>query len=100
VQLQDNREWGWNIFWVNFKVPYLAERPTYEFAVALDASAAQRVVLVDRFGQTTQRDFPGKVKDEAELKADAASEAAYYASLTPPSRNRFGGLAAAAPSSA
>ena len=93
VQLQDNREWGWNIFWVNFKVPYLAERPTYEFAVALDASAAQRVVLVDRFGQTTQRDFPGKVKDESELKADAESEAAYYASLTPPSRNRFGGLA-------
>ncbi len=93
IQLQDNREWGWNIFWVNFKIPYLADRPAYTIAVALDASAAQRVVLVDRFGQTTQRDFPGKVKDEAELKADAAAEAAYYASLTPPSRSRFGGLA-------
>jgi hypothetical protein len=93
LQLQDNREWGWNIFWVNSIVPYLPDRPSYTFAAALDASAAQRVVLVDRFGQTTQRDFPGKVKDEAEFKADAASESAYYASLTPPSRNRFGGLA-------
>jgi len=92
LQVQDNREWNWNTFWVGVKVPYLAERPTYEISAALDASAAQRVVLVDRFGQTTQRDFPGKLKDEAELKADAASEAAYYAGLTPPARNRFGGL--------
>jgi len=92
VQVQDNREWGWNTFWVQFKIPTLADRKTYEIAVAMDASAAQRVVLVDKFGQTTQRDFPGKLKDEAELKADAASEAAYYASLTPPARNRFGGV--------
>lgn len=92
LQVQDNREWNWNTFWVGVKVPYLAERPTYEIAAALDASAAQRVVLVDPFGQTTQRDFPGKVKDESELKADAAAESAYYASLTPPARDRFGGL--------
>ncbi len=92
VQLQDNREWGWNTFWVQFKVPYLPERRTVEIAVSMDASAAQRVVLVDRFGQTTQRDFPGKLNDEAELKADAQADAAYYASLNPPARNRFGGL--------
>lgn len=92
VQLQDNREWNWNTFWVDFKVPYIADRKTYEIALALDASAAQRVVLVDRFGQTTQRDFLGKLKDETELKADAASDATYYASFTPPARNRFGGL--------
>ena len=92
VQLQDNREWGWNTFWVQFKVPYLPDRKTVDIAVAMDTSASQRVILVDRFGQTTQRDFPGKLMDEAELKADAASEAAYYASLTPPARNRFGGL--------
>jgi hypothetical protein len=92
VQLQDNREWNWNTFWADFTVPYIADRKTYEIAVALDTSAAQRVVLVDRFGQTTQRDFPGKLKEESELKADAASDAAYYASFTPPARNRFGGL--------
>ncbi len=92
VQLQDNREWGWNTYWVQFKVPYAPDRKTYEIAVAMDTSASQRVVLVDRFGQTTQRDFPGKLKDEAELKADVQTEAAYYASLKPPARNRFGGL--------
>jgi alkylation response protein AidB-like acyl-CoA dehydrogenase len=31
------------------------------------------------------------VKDEAELKADAISEAAYYASLTPPATDSWGG---------
>jgi hypothetical protein len=92
MQLQDNREWGWNIFWVQFKVPCLSDRKTYEIAVAMDARSARRVVLVDRFGQTTQRDFPGKVTDDSELEADAESEAAYYASLKPPARNRFGGL--------
>jgi len=93
VQLQDNREWGWNIFWVNFKIPYLPDRPGYEIAVSLDASAERRIVLVDRFGQTTQRDFPGKVKDDAELKADAETVAVTIDSLDLPSRNRFGGLA-------
>jgi hypothetical protein len=92
VQLQDNREWGWNIFWVQFKIPYLADRKTIDIAVAMDTSAAQRVILVDSLGQTTQRDFPGKLKDASELKADVGTEAAYYASLTPPNRNRFGGL--------
>jgi hypothetical protein len=93
VQVQDNREWNWNIFWIGFKVAYLPDRPVYEIDVALDGAAARRVVLVDRFGQTTRRDFPGKVGDEADLKKDAETEAAYYASLKPPARNRFGGLA-------
>ena len=92
TQLQDNREWNWNIFCATFKIPFLADRPTYEITAALDGSAVQRVVLVDRFGQTTRRDFPGKIEDEAALKSGAATEAAYYASLTPPVRNRFGGL--------
>jgi len=93
VQLQDNREWGWNTFWVQFKVPYLPDRKTIDIAVAMDTSASQRVILVDRFGQTTQRDFPGKVKDEAELKQDTETIVVTIASLDLPSRNRFGGLA-------
>ncbi|MEI7948435.1 MAG: hypothetical protein WCJ02_17170, partial [bacterium] len=92
VQLQDNREWGWNIFWVQFKIPFLTDRKTVDIAVAMDTSAAQRVILVDSLGQTTQRDYPGKIKDASELKADVGTEAAYYASLTPPNRNHFGGL--------
>jgi hypothetical protein len=92
VQIQDNREWGWNIFWANFKIPVLKERQVVEITVALDASAAERVVLVDRYGQTTRRDFPGKVKDEAELKGDVAADASYYAGFKLAERNRFGGL--------
>ncbi|MDR2849662.1 MAG: hypothetical protein LBW77_03855 [Verrucomicrobiota bacterium] len=92
LQIQDNREWNWNIFCATVSVPVNPDRPACEILVALDASAAQRVTLVDRFGQTTQREFPGKVGDEAALTADAASEGAFYAGLTPPARNRFGGL--------
>jgi hypothetical protein len=92
LQIQDNREWNWNIFCATASTPVIPDRPAYEILVALDASAARSVVLVDRFGQTTQRDFPGKVGDEAALKADAAAEDAFYRSLTPPARNRFGGL--------
>jgi hypothetical protein len=91
VQVQDNREWNWNTFWADFKVACLPEQPLYEIGVTLEG-AARRVVLVDRFGQTTRRDFPGKVGEEADLKKDAENEAAYYAALTPPDRNRFGGL--------
>ncbi|MEY3898586.1 MAG: hypothetical protein RLZZ214_4108, partial [Verrucomicrobiota bacterium] len=92
VQLQDNREWGWNIFFFQFKVPFNPNKKTYEISIAMDASAAERVILVDRFGQTTRREFPGKLKAESELKADTQTEAAYYAGLNPPARNRFGGL--------
>ena len=91
-QLQDNREWNWNIFWWTFKVPYNAGHKTETITVSMDASAAQRVVLVDKFGQDTRREFPGKLKDEAELKADVAQDEAYFAGFTPPVRDRFGGL--------
>jgi len=92
VQIQDNREWGWNIFWANFKMPLLNDRKTVEIVVALDAGAAERVILVDRFGQTTRRDFPGKLNDETELKSDVAADALYYAGFKLADCNRFGGL--------
>ena len=92
VQVQDNREWGWNIFWVNFLSPCDRNRASAEIGIELDASAARRVVLVDRFGQTTRREFPGKVADETDLKTDGESEKEFYAGLVPPVRNRFGGL--------
>lgn len=92
-QLTDNREWNNNqtFTWSAF-VPYNRDHKTETIAVSLDASAAQRVVLVDKFGQTTRKDFPGKIKDEAEFKAGIAADEAYFASFTPPVRDRFGGL--------
>lgn len=49
--------------------------------------------VIDRFGQVIAADYPGKVTDEQELRDDAVSDAAYYASLQEPDdRDTFGGL--------
>lgn len=96
-QLTDNREWGWNVFGWQVKIPYnpawdahtiiLSEKPLN------DAAAPAKVgFLVDRFGQTTRKDFPGKVKDEADFKADVANEAAYYGSYKPLALDTWGGM--------
>jgi len=49
-------------------------------------------VQVDRFGQIISARFPDKMTSEDELKGDVAAEKAYYTGLTPPARDRFGGL--------
>lgn len=54
-------------------------------------------VLLDKFGQMKAPDFSGKVTSEAQLAADAKSDAAYYGGLNPPAdRDRYGGLAGSA----
>ncbi|MBB6672268.1 S-layer homology domain-containing protein [Cohnella nanjingensis] len=51
-------------------------------------------ILVDSFGQMVSANFPEKVTDEQELKADALSDASYYDGLKPPANlDRYGGLA-------
>jgi hypothetical protein len=98
-QLTDNREWGWKIFNWQVSIPYNASWDVHSLVVSdkphsavVSAAAPTSSVLVDRFGQTTRKDFPGKVKDEAELKADVAGEAAYWASYTPQPVDAWGGL--------
>jgi hypothetical protein len=88
-QLSDFREWGWGIFNWKLFAPVGAEQ-TLSFRSA--GGAAQAKKLVDELGQSTLDDWPDKLKTPAELKADAESEQAYYASLTPPAFDRFGGL--------
>jgi hypothetical protein len=88
-QLTDCREWGWSIFNWKFFAQIGAER-TISFRG--EAAAAQAKKLVDEFGQSTLDDWPDKLKSLAELKADAEGEKAYYAGLTPPAFDRFGGL--------
>ena len=88
-QLSDFREWGWGIFNWKLFAPVGAGQ-TISFSSA--AGTAQSKPLVDELGQSTLDDWPDKVKNLAELKADAESEKAYYASLTPPAFDRFGGL--------
>lgn len=47
--------------------------------------------VLDRYGQLTSTDWPGKVTSDDQLRADVAKDEAYYSSLTPPKRTRFGG---------
>ncbi len=94
--VQDNREWGWPIFQFSANDADTS-LSSWEIGFSLDTDSFQNVHLVDRFGQVP-RDFPGKIADEAELRADAASEGDYYASLDFPAKfdgklDRFGGVA-------
>ena len=98
-ELTDNREWGWKIFAWKLHYPYnpqwdvhslvISEKP-HGAIVAVPAGAPK--FQVDRFGQTTRKEFPGKVTAEADLAADVAGEAAYWASYKPVAVDRFGGL--------
>lgn len=92
-QLQDNREWKWDTFAWLFQTPFTEGTSTYEVSVeVVSASKSASVVLVDRFGQSAKKSFPGKIKDEADLKADVASEATLYTSQPKLNWDGYGGL--------
>ena len=95
-ELTDLREWGTMNFSWRLSLPLnqaqytllISETPNSASA----AAPSKAKVLVDRFGQSTIKEFPGKVKDEADLKADVANEAAYWASYQPMAVDKWGGL--------
>ncbi|MDF3057980.1 MAG: hypothetical protein K0R17_2195 [Rariglobus sp.] len=101
-QLQDNRTWGWNVFaWVyRYDLKRYAGKTSFSFRIsslaatpaAAGAPAAPRF-LVDRFGQSARKDYPGKVKSEDELKADIAVQQAALGAYQGPALDKFGGLA-------
>ncbi|MBQ7188775.1 MAG: hypothetical protein IJR99_05090 [Kiritimatiellae bacterium] len=76
-EVQDNRKWNWNTFEYRIFLPagMMEWEMTYSFV-----PAAGKARLLDRFGQVS-RDFPGKISEESELKADVKSEDGYYRSL-------------------
>jgi hypothetical protein len=101
-QLQDNRTWNWNVFaWIyrydlkryggqkefTFKIARLAP------AASADGAPAPQKFLVDRYGQSARKDWPGKIKSDADLKADLAKQASSPRSYEGPALDRFGGLA-------
>lgn len=103
-QLQDNRTWGWSVFaWVyrydlkryagktsfTFKVAPIAAEPT----ATAEGAPAPRKFLVDRYGQSARKDYPGKVRSDDELKADVAAQQTALGSYQGPVLDRFGGLA-------
>lgn len=92
-QLTDAREWGWSAFFWQVNAPYNKDWKAASIKIN-DGTAGElkKVTLVDRFGQSTQSDWPNKVKSEEEIKADVEAEKAYYASFNPPATDKYGGL--------
>ena len=91
-ELTDNREWGWKIFAWHFDAPCASGAGPLRVKIASRSASGPAVKLVDRFGQSTRSEFAGKVKSEDELKQDVPAEAAWLASLQPPTFDTFGGL--------
>jgi len=94
VQLTDNREWSWDIYNFRSNTPVLADHPELTIAISSVAAAggAKTAPLVDELGQSAREDWPGKVKNLDELKADVEAEKAYYTNLHPPELDPYGGL--------
>ena len=93
LELTDNREWNWGVYGFQAHFPVLKGVSSYRISVSSSGEAgAQAGPIIDDFGQIKAGEWPGKIHSADELKADAANEAAYYASFTPPPRDAFGGL--------
>lgn len=78
IEVQDNREWNWNIFWTGVTLP--GGLDAWSVAYRLNTEGFRQKLLADRFGQV-ERNYPGKIKDASELVADVRREDAYYHSL-------------------
>jgi len=89
-QLTDNREWNWAIYNWFFMVPFNADNPTAKIRITSDLASVTK--LIDSFGQSIKDTFPNKLKSLEDLKADVASDKAYYTTIETPKLDRFGGL--------
>jgi hypothetical protein len=61
-------------------------------STAMKAPAAPIKKLVDQYGQPLDRNYPGKVMTDDDLKNDVDADKAYYGSLNPPAADTYGGL--------
>ncbi|MEJ0000427.1 MAG: hypothetical protein WDO13_15470 [Verrucomicrobiota bacterium] len=93
LELNDNREWNWSVYSFQTQFPLLPGVASYTIELGQGATTAGKPApIVDEFGQIAAGDWPGKLYSADELKADVESEKTYYAGLTPPARDAFGGL--------
>ena len=86
--MKDWRLWG--KFW--FSLTFFPRIQNNESKVTLTFTKGKAAKVIDRYGQFINVDFPEKVRNEAELKADIAADEAYYASLPKNKRTFWGGL--------
>jgi len=98
-EMQDNRVFNWQAFGHHYYFDVFGKSEgDFAFVVkpagsGVTAAPSAGKFLVDRFGQSARKDFPGKVTAEKELAADgAAQEAAKGAPA--PNLDQYGGLAA------
>jgi hypothetical protein len=101
-QLQDNRTWNWNtFFWIyRYDLQRHAGKKSFQIKIsaiapapAADGTAPARKFLVDRYGQSARKDYPGKVTSDDELKADIEKQKTEIGSYQGPALDTFGGLA-------
>ena len=101
-QLQDNRMWDWNtFFWIyRFDLQRYPGKKSFQIKVAAiapeaqaDGSAPARKFLVDRYGQSARKDWPGKVTSDDDLKADIEKQKTSLGAYEGPALDTFGGLA-------
>ncbi|MDR1191316.1 MAG: hypothetical protein LBK60_06605 [Verrucomicrobiales bacterium] len=89
--LQDNRVFDWPVYVYVYHYNFMGKTEGwFGFTVKFGAGQTGKF-LVDRFGQSATKDFPGKITGDAELKAAAAAE-----QLPPragPALDEYGGLA-------
>ncbi len=92
-ELTDNREWGWAVYAWRFHAPVNPDKTEMVLTVRAGTGATTAAKpRIDQFGQLALEDWPGKVKSEDELKADAEREDEMYGGRPTPPADRFGGL--------
>jgi len=100
-QLQDNRAKGWGSSYVYMLYADIKGKSegvlTFTLkppaSVGVAAAGAPRKFLVDRYGQSARKDYPGKVKSDDELRQDIEIQRAALPAPGGPAKDVFGGLA-------
>jgi hypothetical protein len=110
-QMQDNRVFGWPVFMYIYNFNFSTQQGKTSFVIKVEdipasgaapaaavttpaTLAAPGSFLVDRYGQSAKKEFPGKVKSDDELKADGVKQLAEMAAFkSNPALDIYGGLA-------
>ena len=89
-QLQDNRRWKWNTF--DLQSNLLCHQETVHFSWQFKVPEKKTEPWVDKYGQNKRVNFPEKIRNDEDLKADIKRHKEYFNSLIPPQRDKWGGL--------
>ena len=97
VQIQDNRVFEWSVFELNIRLPGDGKVGKSSFTLTVEPGAAKTEKpqpFVDRYGQCTKKEWPGKVTADEQLAADIEDEARWLERFggRPDQWDEFGGL--------